>query len=166
MKIYVGGRGFYNEDGDAIGAVAAVRQTRSNKHSYRKSYVPTLKNLADPQLEVKAVILGLEMALKQYEELVSSPELEVTIFSDCKYTVRCMNEWIYKWYDNDWIDSSGCFVANYQVLRKAFHLNTRLRGLGKVKYVWNLRSENPLVDKYCKEVVEFMEYVESYYLYW
>lgn len=46
--------------------------------------------------DITAMIIALAWALEKYEELDTSPRLDVTIYSDSKYAIGCMNDWIYK----------------------------------------------------------------------
>lgn len=62
------------------------------------------------------------------------PFLRVEIFSDSKYAVGCMTEWIYKWSRNGWRNAAGNQVANQDLIRKASDLDDRLRVKGVVEY--------------------------------
>jgi ribonuclease HI len=162
MEIYVDGGCRRNGNRSAIGAAAAVRMTRSGKHFHRKSYLPAWKRPTNQRAEISAIILGLKMALDTNEEMVANNvQLDVTIFSDSKYAVDCMNEWIYKWANNGWINSRGDDVANKDLIQEASKLDDDLRDLGNVEYVWISRSENELADKYCNKAMDEMAYEES-----
>lgn len=42
------------------------------------------------------MIIALEQALEKYDELDGSPWLDVKIYTDSKYLIGCMTDWIYK----------------------------------------------------------------------
>ena len=158
MKIYVDGGCRRNGSSSAIAAAAAVRKERARgKYRYCQRRLPSYPKATNQRAEITAIILGLEMALGKYEELDSNPRLNVTIHSDSKYAVNCMNDWIYKWTQNGWTNSRGEPVANRDLIQQASNLDDRLRELGTVKFVWIPRSENEEADKHCNEELDKME---------
>lgn len=98
MQIYVDGGCRRNGQQGSIDAAAACFRNRWGKYRCwtrdlnQSDAVPT-----NQRAEITAIILALEQALDKYEKLDSYPYLEVEIFSDSKYAVGCMTEWIYKW---------------------------------------------------------------------
>lgn len=95
--------------------------------------------------------MALEWALKKYKTLRGYPELRVTIYSDSQYAVRCMNEWIYKWCRNGWLNARGSEVANRDLIQRASHLDDLVAELGSVDYVWIRREYNEAVDERCRQ---------------
>lgn len=92
----------------------------------------------------------------------SSPipvSLDVKIYSDSKYAIGCMTEWISQWCDNRWKNAAGKPVANRDFIMMASGLDGKLREGGKVKHVWIPRSENDDADGCCNRVVNQMEVV-------
>jgi len=155
MKIYVDGGCRRNGSPDAIAAAAAVRKERGRRYWHRQQRLDI--GATNQQAEITAIILGLEMALQKYRELDSYPQIQVTIYSDSKYAVDCMNVWIYKWVQNGWINSRGESVANQDLIQEASGLDDQVKELGDVKYIWIPRSENDLADKHCNEELDEME---------
>jgi ribonuclease HI len=101
--------------------------------------------------------MALDHALQRYDDLDGDPWLDVTIHSDSRYAVNCMNEWIDKWANNDWINSAGREVANRDLIEKASILDEQLKEEGEVKYVWIPRSRNELADQYCNDALDEQE---------
>lgn len=148
----------HNGTNRACAAAAAVRMTRWKIHWRCEVLLGGSENSTNQRAEITAIILALEIALEKYEELVSSPQLKLTIFSDSKYAVGCMNEWIYKWTSNGWKNSRGEDVANQDLIRRASDLDDKLTELGTVKYVWIPRSENELADECCNDALDAIKY--------
>jgi ribonuclease HI len=97
------------------------------------------------------MILALEQALKKLEELDTNPYLDVKIYSDSRYAIECMTNWIYKWARNGWINAAGNEVANRDLIQEASDLDDRLKEEGDVEYIWIPREENQLADRLCNE---------------
>jgi len=100
--------------------------------------------------------MALKWALERYDELDGTPWLDVTIKSDSRYAVDCMNEWVYKWSSNGWITSAGNEVANRDLIEKASDLDDKLKNEGKVDYVWIPRAENQDADEYVNDEMDKM----------
>jgi ribonuclease HI len=152
MKIYADGGCRGNGHPWAIGAAAIAFKSQTG--TYYNSWTLSLPSDPPPtnqRAEITAIILALEQALERYEELNTNPWLDVTIYSDSKYVVNCMTDFIYKWTGNGWTTAAGYEVANRDLLEKASDLDDRLREEGDVTYVWIPREENEHVDTLCNE---------------
>jgi ribonuclease HI len=103
--------------------------------------------------EILAIILALEVSLKRHTQLYSSPYTAIKIFSDSKYAVGCMTEWLSKWRNNGWMNAVKNPVANRDLIMRAAELQDKLSRLGKVKYRWIPRSENMLADRLCNKAM-------------
>ncbi|KAG6367709.1 hypothetical protein INS49_001904 [Diaporthe citri] len=101
--------------------------------------------------EITGIIMALEWALEKYKTLRGFPELQVTIYSDSQYAVRCMNDWIYKWCHNGWLNSRGFEVINRDLIERASHLDDLVAELGSVDYVWIRREDNEAADDLCRQ---------------
>jgi ribonuclease HI len=110
-----------------------------------------------------AIILALEQALDKYEKLHSYPKVKVEIFSDSKYAIGCMTEWIYKWSGNGWTNATGNPVANQDLIKEASDLEDRLKTKGRVKYTWIPRAENKVADRSCNDALDEQERQQTYY---
>ena len=159
MKFYVDGACGRNGQPGAIGAAAAARRYRSGRELYRTrqlnddDYNPTSQ-----RAEILAIILALEWAMDLYEETDNSPRIEVTIRSDSRYAVMCMNKWIFKWLGNGWITSAGRPVANQDMLKDANRARNRVLSVGKVslRFIKVPRNQVIKADAKCKEVLNNM----------
>lgn len=163
MKIYVDGGCRRNGYSDAVAAAAAVRMDRFGRYWHRQRRLSGRNIATNQRAEITAIILGLEMALEKYQDLNGCPRLKVTIHSDSQYAVKCLDQWVYKWANNGWINCQGREVANRDLIEKASNLDDRIRELGNVQYVWIPRCENSLADKHCNEEMDAMERQVSNY---
>lgn len=160
MEIYVDGGCRRNGRHDAIGAAAAVVKLKWGRY---KTWTRDLPNeFWDPaptnqRAEISAIILALDLALEKYDKLFTNPYIIVKIYSDSKYAVNCMSEWIYKWSHNGWINSAGNPVANQDLLQEASGLDDRLREEGRVEYIWIPREENQMADEACNNALDAQE---------
>ncbi|RMZ75809.1 hypothetical protein DV738_g5268, partial [Chaetothyriales sp. CBS 135597] len=155
IEIYVDGGCRRNGYSDAVGAAAAIRLLRQGGHQISKEQLsgePT-----NQRAELTAIILGQQMALDLDKHMRNSPYFHVTIHSDSRYAVGCMNDWRFKWMNNGWTNSRGDQVANRDLIEEAVDLHDCLTQLGEVKYVWIPRAENQWADMYCNEELDEME---------
>ncbi len=160
MQIYVDGGCRRNGRPDAIGAAAAVIKLKWGRNKISTRDLPN--GLYDPaptsqRAEISAIILALELALEKYDELYTNPYFDVKIYSDSKYAVNCMSEWIYKWSRNGWINSAGNAVVNQDLIRKASDLDDRVREEGHVEYIWIPREDNEMADEACNDALDEQE---------
>jgi ribonuclease HI len=154
MEIYVDGGCRGNGRPGSIGAAAAVMKKKFGKIEYWTRSLPIYPTPTNQRAEITAIILALEAALEKLEQLDTNPYLDVTIYSDSKYAVECMNNWIYKWTKNGWINAAGNEVANRDLIENASELDDRLKEEGDVEYVWIPREQNHLADMYCNEELD------------
>lgn len=71
-----------------------------------------------------------------------------------------MEEWIYKWRANGWINSAGREVVNRDLIEVADDLDTELKDLGRVRYCWVSRGENQEADELCNDILDGYDYDE------
>jgi len=158
MNIYVDGACRGNGQPGATGAAAAVFKGKFGGLSAYTSVLPQHPTPTNQRAEITAIIIALETALIKYEELDTCPRLYVRIYSDSKYAVSCMNEWIYKWYQNNWTTSAGHEVVNRDLIEKANNLDDEVKALGDglsdIKYIWIPREENEEADRYCNQALD------------
>lgn len=76
------------------------------------------------------------MALEKFNDLGPKPNLDITIYSDSRYAIDCMTDFIYKWTRNGWTNSRGEETANRDLIKEASSLDDRLAELGTVTYSW------------------------------
>ena len=157
IEFYVDGGCRGNGRPGAIGVAAAVRRYRNGREKCRTRQLDTYDyNATSQRAEILAIILALEWAMEAYENSNTSPRIDVTIHSDSKYAVNCMNQWIAKWLDNEWTTSVGGSVANQDILQEAIEAENRVLSVGNVVYEWVPRAEVHGADEICKEELDNM----------
>jgi len=154
MEIYVDGACRGNGQPGSIGAAAAVFKLRSGGHEAWTKILPRYPPPTSQRAEITAVILALEQALEKLAELQTNPFLDVKIYSDSRYAVGCMTNWVYKWSENGWINAAGNEVANRDLIEEASDLDDRLKQEGDVEYIWIPREKNQDADDYCNEALD------------
>jgi len=154
MEIYVDGGCRGNGQPGSIGAAAAVFKLRSGKHEAWTKILPQYPPPTNQRAEITAIILALELALEKLAELRTNPWLDVKIYSDSRYAIGCMTDWVYKWSRNGWINAAGNEVANRDLIQEASDLDDRLKEEGTVEYIWIRREENQDADRYCNQALD------------
>ncbi|KAI1204223.1 ribonuclease H-like domain-containing protein [Annulohypoxylon truncatum] len=159
MKFYVDGGCRRNGYDGAIGAAAACwMSSNPNVCQHWTKPLSTYEyNATNQRAEILAIILALELALEKYDNLDSDPKLDVTIHSDSRYAVGCMNEWIYTWANNGWRNARGGPVVNRDMIEEASDLDDRIKELGIVKYVYIPREQNNHADRACNKALDELE---------
>ena len=94
------------------------------------------------EMELMAVIEGL----KQLKE-----PCEVELYSDSKYVIQGINEWIHNWSRNNWRNSSKKEISNKEMWQEIYNLMQK----HKINPIWvkghSGHKENELCDKLAKE---------------
>ena len=88
------------------GGYGTILEFKHNGKLHTKSLSGGSSNTTNNQMELKGVIEGLK-ALKE--------PCEVNIYSDSKYVVQAINEWIKGWEKNGWKTASKKPVKNYEL---------------------------------------------------
>ena len=157
MEFFVDGACRGNGQPGAIGAAAAVRRYRDGSVSHRTRQLNTYNyNATNQRAEILAIILALDWAMEDYENLNNSPSISVTIHSDSKYAVNCMNQWLTRWSNNGWTTSVGGSVANQDILQEAIEAENRVLDVGNVVYKWVPRAQVHDADEKCNDVLDDM----------
>ena len=152
MEFFVDGACRGNGQPGAIGAAAVVRRYRNGRELYLTRRLNTdYYNATNQRAEILAIILALEWAMEDYVNLNNSPRIDVTIHSDSKYAVNCMNQWLARWSNNGWTTSTGGSVANRDILQDAINAENRVLDVGNVVYKWVPRDEVHNADERCNE---------------
>ncbi|KAL2835982.1 ribonuclease H-like protein [Aspergillus pseudoustus] len=152
LEIFADGGCRGNGQPGSIGAAAIIYRQR--KHRYRGARTFTLPRRPTPtnqRAELMAIILALESACDKCRDLNTYPRVDVTIYTDSRYAVDCMNQWIHKWRNNGWIGSSGNPVKNRDLIEGAADAAEDLRERGDVKYEWIPRERNFRADALVNE---------------
>ncbi|KJX94211.1 hypothetical protein TI39_contig4208g00015 [Zymoseptoria brevis] len=122
-------------------------------------------SLAVGQVTEGGGYLPPDAALARYDKLDTEPAIDLSVYSDSRYAVDCMSDWIYKWSKNGWINAAGNPVANQDLIKEASGLDDRAAALGKVVYKWIPREQNAAADAACNRVLDEQEddgYSSSY----
>ncbi|KHO01408.1 ribonuclease H1 [Metarhizium album ARSEF 1941] len=154
MEIFTDGGCRGNGRSWAIGAAAAVFKSKYGKTRGHYRCLPDYPTPTNQRAEITAIILALELALEKYDALDTNPYLKLKIYSDSRYAIGCMTEWIYKWCENGWINAAGYEVANRDLIEEASDLDDRLKELGTVSYIWIPRYENEDADDLCNRAMD------------
>jgi ribonuclease HI len=156
MEVYVDGGCRGNGQPGSIGAAAAVFRTKYGKRKTWTRELPRYPTATNQRAEITAIMLALELVLEKYNELDSYPRLKVKLYSDSRYAIGCMTEWIYKWTQNGWKNAAGYEVANRDLIEEASDLDDRVKRLGDIEYIWIPRSENQEADEACNDAMDDM----------
>lgn len=97
---------------------------------------PLLKNATNQRAELKACIL----ALKKCKDNLDN---EINIYTDSKYVIGCMTEWIDNWIKNDWKKSDGKEIKNLKLIKK-LHLLIKKRKANVNFYHVRAHKKQPL----------------------
>ncbi|KAL9088289.1 MAG: hypothetical protein Q9165_006213 [Trypethelium subeluteriae] len=162
MDIYVDGGCRGNGQPGSTGAAAAVHMKKWGGSSSWTRRLPRSPNPTNQRAEIVAVIMALEIALGKVQELDLIASLDLRIYSDSRYAVGCMNEWIYKWTRNGWRNSGGNEVANRDLIAEASDLDDQVKDHGNVNYIWIPRADNQTADELCNEELDEQDQ-EDYY---
>lgn len=154
MKIYVDGACRGNGHPGSKGAAAAVIQYRNGMQDSWTRILPYHPPPTNQRAEITAIMLAQELALEKIDELHNDPRVTITIYSDSKYAIGCMTDWVYKWRNNGWINSGGNPVANRDLIQDASDLHDRLEDVADVNYIWIPREINMDADRYCNEALD------------
>lgn len=90
---------------------------------HRKEIVGGTRNTTNNQMELTAVIKGLEM--------LNEP-CEVELYSDSKYVLDGLNSWIQNWKKNGWKTANKTPVKNVDLWRKLDELKSK----HKINFNW------------------------------
>lgn len=90
---------------------------------HRKEIVGGTHNTTNNQMELTAVIKGLEM--------LNEP-CEVDLYSDSKYVLDGLNSWIQNWKKNGWKTANKTPVKNVDLWRKLDELKSK----HKINFNW------------------------------
>lgn len=154
MKINVDGGCRNNGRSNAIGAAAAVNKLKWGRQKSWSEPLPRWPHPTSQRAEITAIILALRKALERYANLIMNPKLRLTVYSDSKYAIGCMTEWVHKWRTNGWKNAKGFAVENQDLIRDALDLEWELKQKGSVKYVHVPRGDNVVADALCNEMLD------------
>ena len=80
---------------------------------------PLKKNATNQRSELKACIAALKKC---------TTSDEINIYTDSKYVIGCMTEWIDNWIRNNWKKSDGKEIKNLKLIKKLYSLINKRDG--------------------------------------
>jgi ribonuclease HI len=162
MEIRVDGACTRNGTPEAKGAAAAIHIRKWDSRSYTQ-LLPNDPRPTSQRAELRALLLALELAQKQYNRLDTAPRMVLKIYSDSRYAVSCMKEWNLKWRNNGWTNAAGNPVANTDLIMAACDIEKDLKEhcRTRIKYIWVSRDENTAADQACKGALKAAEAAEA-----
>ncbi len=69
-----------------------------------------------PRTNQRSELYAIYKAIKTVQE--RDKDLNISIYTDSEYSIKCLTEWIKKWKNNDWKSSSGKSVMNQDLIKK------------------------------------------------
>ena len=143
VKIYTDGACSGNPGSGGYGTILVYIDSSGIKHE--KEISEGYKNVTNNQMELLAVIVGLEALKKQ---------AEVIVYSDSKYVVDAFNnKWIDSWIKKGWKTSDKKPVKNIELWKRLL----KVKESHDVEFVWvkghagheyNERCDNLAVSAY------------------
>lgn len=88
-----------------------VIHVKNNEIQYK--YSEQCENTTNNREELKAILHVFELADK-------NPNIYYIIMSDSAYCVNAINDWIYKWSNNDWKKSNNQPVENLDLIQSLY----------------------------------------------
>ena len=79
-------------------------------------YAERFENVTNNQMELRALIFALKWIQTR------STHETYTIYSDSRYCVTMVNEWIWIWAKNNWKNSKKQIVENYELVIELYNL--------------------------------------------
>jgi len=118
--------------------------------NYTKEISGYEPNTTNNKMELKAVI----MALRELKE-----PCDVCLYTDSKYVIKGMTEWIHSWIKRGWVTANKKEVLNKELWEELLRLSKK----HKIKWIWikahNKHPENERCDKLAKSAIQ--KYIES-----
>ena len=135
MNIFTDGSTLNNQDPEKrVGGIGVY----FGKDDTRNISKPIKKNATNQRTELKACI----EALKQCDD-----NQDVNIYTDSKYVIGCMTEWIDNWISNDWKKSDGQEIKNLELIKKLYYLINNRKGHVNFNHVRAHKKKPTDIDK-------------------
>ena len=110
INIYTDGSSRGNPGPGGFGVVAFIHD---NENFPDYSYSESTENTTNNREELKAILHVFELADK-------NPNLYYIIMSDSAYCVNTINDWIFKWSNNNWKRSNNQPVENLDLIQSLY----------------------------------------------
>lgn len=102
------------------GGWAFVLRDENNKEIIDSGYVKASTN---NQMELMSAIKGL----RRYSNISDNKNDTVTLYSDSKYVVLGISQWMHSWQSKEWIKSDGNPVLNKDYWLELFEINKKIK---------------------------------------
>ena len=106
MNIFTDGSTLNNQDSEKRVGGIGVYFGDDDERNVSK---PIIKNATNQIAELKACIYALKKC---------DTDQEINIYTDSKYVIGCMTEWLNNWIKNDWKKSDGKEIKNLKLIKK------------------------------------------------
>ena len=116
---YVDGSSKGNPGPGGFGVIELDTCLRETYNSYVESYslnyeyAEYFDYVTNNQMELKAILHVLKLA-------AAHPEEGYIIYSDSAYAVNSVNNWIYNWANNNWLNSKKVIVENVDLMQEIY----------------------------------------------
>ena len=159
---YVDGSSKGNPGPGGFGVIELDTCIRETYNSYVESYslnyeyAEYFDYVTNNQMELKAILHVLKLA-------AAHPEEGYIIYSDSAYAVNSVNNWIYNWANNNWLNSKKVIVENVDLMQEIYkyinldnYLLKKVSGhdgelgneLADAAATGNSRKRDELIDKF------------------
>ena len=113
IEIYTDGSSRENGKRGGYGLCVIDSDTESDTNSsIDYIYTKQLKNVTNNQMELQAIIAALQLTQVRYKNK------KCIIKSDSAYCVNMINDWIYKWHNNNWTRYKGQPIENLDLVKQ------------------------------------------------
>lgn len=106
------------------GGYAAIIYINQEKHIIKGRMQKTTNNI----MEMKAVI----EALKFIKKIPNIKMEKINLYSDSKYVILGITQWIFKWQKNNWHNSANKKIENLVLWQELFEISKEL----KISWQW------------------------------
>ncbi|KAF8189959.1 putative ribonuclease H1 [Mycena galopus ATCC 62051] len=166
------GNGTY---GAVAGAAAWFDKPLNGSRGWRRA-LPEDPTPTNQRAELAGVILALEMATERRRQLDNDPFFILTIRTDSRYAIGCLQQWLEKWRSNGWLNArgkqtsksfqgmplrsnesnslAGFSVVNRDLIEEASDMIDQINDGGRVDFVWIPREQNGDADRLANEACD------------
>lgn len=134
IDVYTDGACSGNPGAGGIGAIIIL----SNNQKFKVSHY--FDDTTNNKMELFAPLLALTLLNK------STTDIDITVYSDSKYLVKGMTEWLKNWKKNNWKTSGGKPVKNKSMWVELDKLSSNFKS---VSWVWVKGHSQNMYNNFC-----------------
>ncbi|KAI1088506.1 ribonuclease H-like protein [Rostrohypoxylon terebratum] len=151
-----------NGHGNVVAAAAACMMAPDRRSFYSRSHILEIddRRATSMRAQLQAVILALDWALDTCDRLNGNPRVDITIYSDSEYAIRCMGGRADSGIRSRMRNALGMPRRNADLIEEASHLANIARDMGRVTFVHIPREVNTYADSICNETLD--EFIEEF----